>query len=142
MTESRSSPLTFALLDRQKGIPEPGPLSGDEYPLPGWYRCVREVPLDQLSVEDLARAIGQNIHLEHMVPRALRLLESQPLAGEKYEGELLASLKSVPLEYWSRNETDRVALKSVAKSAIREEATTQDVRQDAEAMLGRVESGA
>jgi hypothetical protein len=125
--------MTFALLDRERGVPEPA--SGDEYPLPAWYRIVREVALDELGVEDISKAIRQKIHLEHVVPLALRRLESEPLAGEMYEGELLVSLKSVPLQYWSKHEAERLSLKSVIETALQEEAIADNVRRDAEELF-------
>lgn len=127
--------MTFATLDREKGVPEPGLASDNEYPLAAWYRSIREVPLDQLGLEDIAKATRQQVHIEHVVPLALRLLQADPLAGEMYDGELLVSLKSVPSHYWSKNQTERLALKSVAQWALRQGSATQDVREEAEELL-------
>ena len=63
-------------------MPEPGLASDNEYPLAAWYRFIREVPLDQLGLEDIAKATRQQVHIEHVVPLALRLLQADPLAGE------------------------------------------------------------
>jgi hypothetical protein len=135
MIEKNPASLTFALLDRERGVPELAPAFGREYPFPAWYRSVREVPLNELSVEDISKAIRQSIHLEHVVPLALRRLEAEPLAGEMYDGELLVSLKSVPLDYWPKHEAERLSLKSAIEAALQEEAIADNVRQDAGELL-------
>jgi hypothetical protein len=137
MIEKSVRRLTFALLDRERGIAEPPPVSGDEYPLAAWYRSVREVPLDEFKVEDISKAIRQNVYLEQVVPLALRLLKSEPLAGELYDGELLASLKAVPSQYWSQHEDERLSIKSAIEAALRMEETTEDVRRDAQELLSK-----
>jgi|GEM_PF-1878126 hypothetical protein len=139
MIEKNPKRLTFALLDRKRGVPEPAP--SEEYPLPAWYRSVRELPLDELGIEDISKAVRQNIHLEQVVPLALRRLESEPLAGEMYDGELLVSLKSVPLEYWSKHEAERLSLKSAVEAALQEEAIADNVRRDAEELLHQTTPG-
>jgi hypothetical protein len=133
--------LSFALLDRRNGVPEPGPALGDEYPLAAWYRAVREVPLEELTVEDISKAVRQNVHLENVVPLALRLLASEPLAGEMYDGELLASLKAVPAQYWLQHQDERRSLQGVAEAALRSEVATEDVRRDAQDLLRTAAEG-
>jgi len=54
---------------------------------------LRRKPLDEFTAEDLRIMIGQGIGLPHLVPRALNLLEREPLAeGDCYPGDLLISL--------------------------------------------------
>jgi len=130
--------VTFAMLDKEKGWPELPPATEEEYPLPAWYRAVQNIALDELGIEDIAKACRQRIHFEHVVPLALRLLQADPLAGEMYDGELLVSLKSVPPDYWSKNQNERQALKSVTESALREESVTPGVREDAQELLRTV----
>jgi CDI immunity proteins len=77
------------MLDTEKGIPESPPVTADEYPLPAWYRAVRDIPLRELSVEDLSKANRQQIHPDHIVPTMLELLQTNPLAGEMYDGSFL-----------------------------------------------------
>ncbi|MCS7062619.1 MAG: contact-dependent growth inhibition system immunity protein [Methylacidiphilales bacterium] len=129
--------LTFATLDRLKGIPDPPPATGDEYPLPAWYRAVRETPLEELGVEDICKACRQQIHLDHVVPLALRLLRSEPLAGEMYDGELLASLKSVPSDYWLTHAAEAAMLRSVCEKVRNNDNIPNDVRQDVAELLTR-----
>jgi hypothetical protein len=99
-------PLSFAKLDLVKGYRPLPPPTENEYPLPAWYREVYETPLDELTVFDVCRACQQRIHLEHIVPLAFRLLSIEPLAGERYDGELIASLIGFPREYWPAHLAD------------------------------------
>ena len=137
MNGGRHRQLTFAMLDRQKGIPEPLPTTGEEFPMPAWYRAVRETPLEQLGVEDICKACRQQIHLEHVVPIALQLLQSEPLAGEMYDGELLASLKSAPPDHWPAHPAEAAVLKSVCEGVRQNKSISDDVRQDVAELLTR-----
>jgi hypothetical protein len=61
-------------------------------------RCLslRKVPLRELTSGDLRLLIGQQISLAHVLPLALRLLETCPLLeGEYYEGDLLQSVLTI-----------------------------------------------
>jgi hypothetical protein len=130
--------VSFARLDKEKGFPEPPPASGDEFPLPAWYRLIRDVPLDELGIEDISQALRQNIHLEHVVPLALKRLQLEPLAGEMYEGELLASFKSVPADYWPKHPTERQSLNLVISAVLQEAEATDAIRQDTDELLRTV----
>jgi hypothetical protein len=56
--------------------------------------ALRARPLDSLDVEDLRILIGQEIGLDHLMPLALRTLETDPLAeGDFYPGDLLAAVR-------------------------------------------------
>jgi hypothetical protein len=138
MTFVTREDATFSILDKEKGIPEMPPATADEYPLPAWYRAVRDVPIRELSVEDLSKANRQQLHPDHVVPTTLALLQSDPLAGEMYDGELLVSLTSVPPEYWSAHANEIEALKSVIGRAAQMDATADDVRKDLEDFMTRV----
>jgi hypothetical protein len=137
MNERRGR-TTFATLDREKGLPEPNPTIDEEYPLPAWYRAVRETPLDKLGVEDICKACHQQIHLEHVVPVALQLLQSDPVAGEMYDGELLASLKSIPVDYWSNHLVEATTLKSTCEQIQNKMTLSDDLHTDVAYLLNRV----
>ncbi len=130
------SSITFALLDKEKGIPDPAPVVGEEYPLPAWYRSVRNVPLEQLTVEDISKACRQGIHLKQVVPLALKALGANPLEGEMYDGELLVSLKAVGRDYWSINTEDRASCLAILESSIVD--FPEDVAEDANELLSNV----
>ena len=67
-----------------------------------WYQTVRDVPLCELSIGDVARACRQSLYLEYLIPVAITHLEKDPCAGDQYDGELLVSLRSAPCEFWAR----------------------------------------
>ena len=129
--------LTFALLDGEKGIALP-PKVAEEFPLPAWYRAVRDVPLEELAVEDICKACRQQIHLEHIIPIALRLLKAEPLTGEMYDGELLGSLDSVPRNFWQDHKDEAMNLQSIAKKAREYEQIPNNVSQAIEELLAKL----
>lgn len=65
---------------------------------------LRKLPISKLSAENLRFLIGQKIGLSFLVPLALELLESNPLAaGEMYRGDLLANVSAIPEDFWCKN---------------------------------------
>ncbi|UUE09817.1 contact-dependent growth inhibition system immunity protein [Dickeya zeae] len=69
--------------------------SDQQSPLEVWFESVLDVPIDSLAVEDLCRAIRQKVCIEQLMPRVLAVLTEDPLAGEYYDGELIASLSTL-----------------------------------------------
>jgi len=54
---------------------------------------LRKKPVEEFTTEDLRIMIGQGIGLSFLLPRALDLLEGDPLtAGEYFPGDLLLSV--------------------------------------------------
>ena len=121
---------TFAALDRAKGIAPLPEEHGEEMPLPAWYRSVYQTPLDQLTIEDLSKAGRQSLHFEQVVPIIIARLGADPLAGEMFDGELLASLRSVGADYWKAHRSQAVALKAIIDAAWSN--LPDDVRADAQ----------
>jgi hypothetical protein len=71
------------------------------------YR-LRKKPIDQFSVEDLRFMIGQGIGIPFLLPRALGILESNPLVeGDFYPGDLLENVLGIPDDYWCEHEDHR-----------------------------------
>jgi hypothetical protein len=138
MNEQRCSQTTFAAFDREKGIPELPLPAGEEFPLEAWYRTVYHTPVDELSVEDIAKALRQQIHPEHVVPIALRILKSDPQAGEMFDGEVLVSLKSIAYDYWLIHPEDGAAVGAVIEGLLQDSAIADDVRRDADEVLAKV----
>jgi hypothetical protein len=66
-----------------------------------WYSSVRDKKLSDFDDGDLSIACRQELYLDHVVPAAVERLRSDPLAGKKYEGELLVALQSVPTDFWA-----------------------------------------
>jgi len=66
-------------------------------PLEQWFEHVIDIPLEELSVEDVCRAIRQEICIDQLMPRTLEILTEDPLAGEYYDGELISALATVKM---------------------------------------------
>ncbi|WP_347114327.1 contact-dependent growth inhibition system immunity protein [Leclercia sp. S52] len=64
-------------------------------PLELWFESIIDVPIEQLPVEDLCRAIRQELFIDQLMPRVLEVLTEEPLAGEYYDGELIAALSTI-----------------------------------------------
>jgi len=66
---------------------------------------LRTKPLDEFTVEDLRIMIGQKIGLQHLLPRAIVVLEREPLTeGDLYPGDLLAN--TIECDEWLRSHPD------------------------------------
>ena len=66
-------------------------------------RCheLRQTPLDEFEVEDYRIMIGQQIALPTLVPRAINILQADPLAeGDFYPGDLLKAVLGIDKPYW------------------------------------------
>ena len=72
-----------------------------------WYRSIRDIPLDDLPIGDIARSLRQSLFPDFVVPVAIRHLRENPLAGDLYDGELLVSLRNVGGDFWRRREVLR-----------------------------------
>lgn len=64
-------------------------------PLELWFERIVDVPIEKLTVEDLCRAIRQKLCIDQLMPRVLEVLTEEPLAGEYYDGELIAALSTI-----------------------------------------------
>ncbi|AVV37457.1 hypothetical protein C9381_09770 [Pantoea vagans] len=64
-------------------------------PLELWFEGVIDTPIEELTVEDLCRAIRQEICIAQLMPRVLEVLKNDPLAGEYYDGELIAAISTI-----------------------------------------------
>jgi len=69
-------------------------------PLSDWYEEIREVNFSDFSDEDLCKCVRQNLYLKYLLPFIIRKLNENPLAGEIFDGELIASLRNVDKEFW------------------------------------------
>ena len=131
--------LSFEDLERLEGCTY-GPTDRDDFPIPMWYASVRKTPLRDLSLEDLCQACRQDVFLEYMVPRAMDVIEKEPLAGAIREGELLSALAHLPGAYWSQHKSELRKIASIATEAIEFVAGDSVLRQDIEYLLQRAAS--
>lgn len=64
---------------------------------------LRDVPVENLTIEELRMLIGQNIGLTWLAPLAMAKLEENPfLCGDFYPGDLLKSVLSADLEFYQK----------------------------------------
>jgi contact-dependent growth inhibition (CDI) system CdiI-like immunity protein len=74
------------------------PADDDSYLVSTVHR-LRKKPLAEFTVEDLRIMLGQGVGLPHLMPRAVGVLEREPLAeGDFYPGDLLSSV--IQAESW------------------------------------------
>lgn len=66
--------------------------------------ALRKKPLDDLTVEELRLAIGENVGTRYLVPLALERLSNDPLAeGHLYRGDLFRSVIGLAVPFWEEN---------------------------------------
>lgn len=93
--------ITFREIEKRLNIPDAS--ESQKESLEVWYESVRDTPIAELTIEDICKACRQVIFPDDVVPEAITRFKADPAAGEKYDGELLVALQSVPREYWRRN---------------------------------------
>jgi len=111
-------------------------LEGDRWAEPKWdsylvTEChrLRTKPIGEFTVEDLRIMIGQHIGLPHLVPRALEILEREPLAeGDYYPGDLLISLARAEAFVASSPELLKRRLDVVDRAVVRLGGESDDLR--------------
>ncbi|WP_153348584.1 contact-dependent growth inhibition system immunity protein [Nocardia aurantia] len=65
---------------------------------------LRRKQIHAMTAEDLRVLLGQRENISVLVPRALALLEGNPLVqGDFYPGDLLVAALQVSDDYWSRH---------------------------------------
>lgn len=124
--------MTFRELERLTQIgwlPEDSPSSLTE-----WYLLVCDTPLDHLSTGDVCRAIRQNLFVNELLPFAVILLHDDVLAGERYDGELLAALASVRAECWQEN-TSAVQKAACALAEVKDLSQDLELLKDASTLM-------
>ncbi|TCV90999.1 contact-dependent growth inhibition system immunity protein [Biostraticola tofi] len=67
-------------------------------PLELWFEGVIDISIEDLSVEDLCRAVRQRLCVDQLMPRILKVLTEDPLAGEYYDGELISALVQIEVK--------------------------------------------
>ena len=65
------------------------------FPLEAWFESVLDVPIEDLEVEDICRAIRQKICIDQLLPKILTVLTEDPFTGKFYDGELIAALSTI-----------------------------------------------
>jgi len=81
---------------------------------------LRKKKIREFDVEDLRIMINQDIGLPYLLPKALQMLEEDPLAeGMHYKGDLLCSVLRVNSEFYKSNNDYKVQVEALVKNAIR-----------------------
>lgn len=76
--------------------------------------ALRRKPLRDFTVEDLRIMIGQNIGLNYLMPLAIEQLRRDPLvAGDFFEGDLLAAVLRVESSFWQEQPHLRRAVQEI-----------------------------
>lgn len=102
--------MNFAAIEKIHSHPTAGKSASS---LDDWYASVRETEIEALDESDLARSLRQDLWTNYVLDEALYRLESDPMAGGLYEGELLNALCSVRATYWSETPGRKMRLASI-----------------------------
>jgi hypothetical protein len=108
--------LTFRQLDGDLDLTTP------DSALEEWYLSVRDTPIREFDLSDLARSCRQELYLEHIIPLCLQQLAEDPLIGELYDGEMFRAVKNAPDSYWQEHPAEKRELEDIAKRGFQLEA--------------------
>ncbi|WP_429055701.1 contact-dependent growth inhibition system immunity protein [Aeromonas jandaei] len=78
-----------------------------------WFERVIDIPFEELSVEDICRAIRQKLCIEQLISRVLEVLADDPLAGEYYDGELISALSTIKIEDVKKQRDSFIKIKEI-----------------------------
>ncbi|MEX3240720.1 contact-dependent growth inhibition system immunity protein [Serratia quinivorans] len=78
-----------------------------------WFDHVIDIPIEKLAVEDLCRAIRQDLCVDQLMPRILDVLTEDPLAGEYYDGELIAAISTIKGEVLKSQKDNFIQIKQL-----------------------------
>ena len=96
-----------------------GPPTPDDTTLVERCRELRQTPLAGLDVEDLRLLISQRVSLRHLIPRAIAVLQADPLAeGDFYPGDLLNAVLCAERTYWHDNVEQWQTVEEIASSLL------------------------
>ena len=98
------------------GITEP--VIDSSYSLPKWYERIRSLKIGDLTDGDLARMLRQDLYVEYILLEVLERLESNPLTGEMYEGELITAFSKVKTAYWVQSDEVKGGLLSIVDALV------------------------
>ncbi|MBA4150054.1 MAG: hypothetical protein H0X66_18235 [Verrucomicrobia bacterium] len=109
--------------DRSKSLQE---LEGVDWGEPNYESHVvidahrlHRVPLCEFTVDDLRFMIGQDNGLQYLIPIALEHLAADPfVAGDCYEGDLLAAVLRANSRFWIATPELREGAERIAQQAL------------------------
>jgi len=125
---------TFRAIEKQLGVGQEDRSPTESLEI--WYESVRDRRISDFDIEDVCRACRQELYAEYVVPVAIERLQANPLAGEKYDGELLVALNSIPRDFWAEHfDLARTAARIVSTVDTESHA---DLRDDIRQLLERL----
>ena len=81
---------------------------------------LRKKKICEFNVEDLRIMINQDIGLPYLLPKAIQVLEDDPLAeGMHYKGDLLCSVLRVNPEFYQSNNEYKLKVEKIVENANR-----------------------
>lgn len=81
-------------------------LPNEEDSLVKWHNEIIKKTINELTDEDVAKMLRQDVLPEVAVPQAFFILKNNPFAGELYIGELLASLLELDMSLLESHRED------------------------------------
>ena len=101
--------MTFKDIEKNEFINKPD----NDSPLQRWYNQVREKKISEFSIEDICKAVRQNIYIKYVMPEVVTRLEENVSAGELYDGELVSALANIPKKEWNQIPTERSEIHNI-----------------------------
>lgn len=96
----------------------PKDLAVDSYVIRTSLEAVKK-PLSQLSNEEIRLLIGQKFGLKHLIPRAVDIIEKEPLIEVGFfAGDLLLQLLRLSENDWCDNKDDFKRLQAIVKDKV------------------------
>ncbi len=113
MTEHDGDKLT---LEKAEGAVWPDPPADATRVMKSVY-ALRKKPIRALSPEDLRVLLTQRVGVDLIIPRALELLEQNPLlAGDFYPGDVLCAALRVDKNFWLAHDDATARLRTVIQN--------------------------
>lgn len=104
-----------------------------EYGLPKWYESKRHTSFKMFSIGDFCICLRQNIYLDYLMDKIIKIFEKDVFGGEQYDGEMLAAFKSVDHKYWILHKTEMNVIENILKANMGN--MDEDMKKDAQHLL-------
>jgi CDI immunity proteins len=89
---------------------------------------LRRKPIGLFDAEDFRILLGQRLSVETLLPRALELLEEEPLLeGDLYRGDVLVATMRAPSSFWHQNPELLTRLERVIESIDKQDEDFDDI---------------